>query len=401
MGLIYRRGKTIMPNEKYIKQILEKISFPRLSGTRFERKAAQCIKKEIEHLNLPPKIQSFQFTSFYPRIYKKTSFLLLFWVILVLFVNINAVFTLMNILIVLLIFIPLVLITRKPENIRIGKKYTSENVYVNLNPDSKDGPNQNIIAKRLQVLFLCHIDSKSQKLSIKLRVISVKVWIYSLFMIIIFLVFKYLYLRENLIFNLILSIIIGVHFIATILQIINYTHNKSPGAIDNASGISLVLDLLSYYRKPELRPNNIDLWFIFTGSEETGTMGVRHFFEIIKNYDESNIRYLNLDSIAKALDIFGPLKSEVKKDKFLSTFFEFSKELEPKFHLKRYLLAVNRSDGYYLKRLGLTGLGLGDKTSYKYIHSPQDTPDKVSAKFLADVSRVIVKFLKEFDNTLM
>jgi hypothetical protein len=390
-----------MPDENYIKEILEKVSFPRLSGTISERKAAQCIKKEIEHLNLLPKIQSFQFTSFYPRIYKKIAFLLLFWVILVLFVNYNTMFTIMNIFIVLLIFLPLVLITRKPEDIRLGKKYWSENVYVTLNPDRQDGLNQNMITKRLQVLFLCHIDSKSQKLSIKLRVISVKLWIYSLFIIIISLVLKYLYFSENLIFNLILSIIIGFHFIATILQLINSTHNKSPGAIDNASGISLVLDLLSYFSKPEHSLSKIDLWFVFTGSEETGTMGVRHFSENIKNYDESNVRYLNLDSIAKALDIFGPLKSKVKTDKFLSTFFEFSKELEPKFHLKRYLVAVNRSDGYYLKRLGLTGIGLGDKSSYKYIHSPQDTPDKVSAKFLADVSRVIVKFLKEFDNNLM
>ncbi|TXT64900.1 MAG: putative Peptidase family M28 [Promethearchaeota archaeon] len=390
-----------MPDENYIKEILEKVSFPRLSGTISERKAAQCIKKEIEHLNLLPKIQSFQFTSFYPRIYKKIAFLLLFWVILVLFVNYNTMFTIMNIFIVLLIFLPLVLITRKPEDIRLGKKYWSENVYVTLNPDRQDGLNQNMITKRLQVLFLCHIDSKSQKLSIKLRVISVKLWIYSLFIIIISLVLKYLYFSENLIFNLILSIIIGFHFIATILQLINSTHNKSPGAIDNASGISLVLDLLSYFSKPEHSLSKIDLWFVFTGSEETGTMGVRHFSENIKNYDESNVRYLNLDSIAKALDIFGPLKSKVKMDKFLSTFFEFSKELEPKFHLKRYLVAVNRSDGYYLKRLGLTGIGLGDKSSYKYIHSPQDTPDKVSAKFLADVSRVIVKFLKEFDNNLM
>ena len=202
-----------------------------------------------------------------------------------------------------------------------------------------------------------------------------------------------------ILYNILLILII-VHSIATFLQIINTTRNKSPGAIDNASGICLVLDLLSFYANLEKRPINVDLWFVFTGAEETGTMGIRYFSKIIKNHDEFTMRYFNLDSAAKELDIFGPLKSNVKKDKFLTNFFKFSKELNPKFHLKRYLIALNRSDGYYLKKLRLTGLGFGDKTSYKYIHSSQDTPDKVSAKFLAQISEVIIKFLKEFDNTL-
>jgi len=389
-----------MPNEKYIEEILQDITFPRLSGTRNEHKAANYIKRQIKDLNLTPETQSFIFTSFYPRIYKKISFILIFWLIVVFFLNINVFFTLLNILIVILIIIPLMLITRKPENLRIGKNYSSENVYVNLNSEKKSELDENSNHKKFQVLFLCHIDSKSQRLSIRLRGISVKLWIYSLLIIIISLVLKYLYFNQNIVFNIIISFVIALHFIATVLQISNTTHNKSPGAIDNASGICLVLNLLSFYANIENRPINMDLWFVFTGAEETGTMGIRIFSKIIKNYDELAIRYFNLDSVAKELDIFGPLKSKVKKDKFLTKFFEFSKELDPTFHLKRYLIALNRSDGYYLMKLGLTGLGFGDKSSYKYIHSSQDTPDKVSAKFLAHVSEVIIKFLKEFDNTL-
>ncbi|MGM0469928.1 MAG: hypothetical protein ACQERB_14105, partial [Promethearchaeati archaeon] len=166
-----------MPNEKYIQNILQDITFPRLSGTRNEQVAANYIKRKIKNLNLTPETQSFIFTSFYPRIYKKIAFILIFWVIVVFFLNINVFFTILNVLIVILIFIPLILITRKPENLRIGKNYSSENVYVNLNSEKKIKLNENPNHKKVQVLFLCHIDSKSQRLSIRLRVISVKLWI--------------------------------------------------------------------------------------------------------------------------------------------------------------------------------------------------------------------------------
>ncbi|MBD3195513.1 MAG: M28 family peptidase [Candidatus Lokiarchaeota archaeon] len=389
-----------MPDEKYIEDFLKKVSFPRLSGTSHEQKAAELIKTEIEGLELTPKIQSFTFTSFYPRIYKKISFILIFWLIFIFYLNINLIFSLFNVLLIFLIFIPIILITRNPERIRIGEKRNSKNVYINLKSQANGKVNQIATNNKLQVLFLCHIDSKSQRLSIKLRGVSVRLWIYSLLILIPLLVLKYLFFGENLLFNLFLIILIVSHFIATFLQIINTTHNKSPGSIDNASGICLVLDLLLFYIQKHNHLKNIDLWFIFTGSEETGTMGIRHFGNIIQDYDKSKIRYFNIDSVAKAIDIFGPLKKKVNNDKFLTKFFEMAKKLNPNFHLKRYLIAVNRSDGYYLKKIGLTGLGFGDKSSYNYIHSAQDTPDKVSAKFLGEVSEVIIKFLKEYDNTL-
>jgi len=386
-----------MPNSQNIKKTLEKISFPRLSGTENEQRAAEYIKKQIYNLNLTPEIHKFIFTSFYPRIYKRIVFSLIFWLILVFYIDLNFIFTISNIFIVIFIFVPLVLLTRKPEKIRLGKKHQSENIYVKIE-SMKPIDLKHVQDNNLQVFFLCHIDSKSQRFSIKIRVISVKLWIYSLLLIMVFLVIKYLFLYDNFIFNIVIFIEISFNFVGTILIMVNTTHNESNGAIDNASGICLVLDLLNYYIKPRNRLKNIDLWFVFTGCEETGTMGIRHFFKIISDYNKKEIKYFNLDSVAKELDIFGPLKKKVKQDKFLSTFFKFSKELNPSFHLKRYILAVNRSDGYYLKREDLVGLGFGDKSSYKYIHSQNDTVDKVNPGFLADVNRVIIKFLKEYDN---
>ena len=52
-------------SEKRIKQNLEEFSFPRLSGTEYEKKAFNLAKKKIENLNLNPEIQTFNFSTFY------------------------------------------------------------------------------------------------------------------------------------------------------------------------------------------------------------------------------------------------------------------------------------------------------------------------------------------------
>ena len=55
----------IMIDETRIRENLEVISFPRLSGTDHEENAFNIVKNKIEQLNLEPSVQNFSFTSFY------------------------------------------------------------------------------------------------------------------------------------------------------------------------------------------------------------------------------------------------------------------------------------------------------------------------------------------------
>ena len=50
-----------MIEETRIKRNLKKFAFPRLSGTKFELKAFNQLKKEVESLNLNFEIQNFNF----------------------------------------------------------------------------------------------------------------------------------------------------------------------------------------------------------------------------------------------------------------------------------------------------------------------------------------------------
>ena len=89
-----------MINKNRLKENLELFSFPRLSGTESERKSFLLAKNKIEDLNLNPTIQEFSYSSFYSKIYPKISLSLLSWLLIVLFLEIQPIFTTVNIILV-------------------------------------------------------------------------------------------------------------------------------------------------------------------------------------------------------------------------------------------------------------------------------------------------------------
>ena len=364
-----------------IKQNLEEFSFPRLSGTENEKRAFKIAKNKIEDLKLKPSVQEFSFTTFYPRIYQKIAFTLSFWLLFVLYLNFEGIFTIVNLVILLLIFIPSYFITRNPENIKIGKKRISQNLYVNLEEENK---NKN-------VLFFSHLDSKGQRLPIKFRGIFFKIWFYSLMCGMIIIIFKNILFIQYSFWLYIIGIVpIGINLISTIIIDLNTTNNKSPGAIDNASGIAIVLELLNHYSAPKFRLKNYNLWFIFTGAEETGTMGIRNFYKIIKHLEPNNSIIFNFDAIGRSIVVYTSTEGAM--------YFKNAGNLNATINTNKPLVRTARSDAYYLKKKNFRGFAFGDLTSHKYLHTIHDTVDKVDPFNLENLCKHITEILHRFDN---
>ena len=364
-----------------IKQNLDDFSFPRLSGTENEKKAFEIAKKKIENLKLKPSVQKFSFTSFYPRIYQKIVFTLGFWLLFVLYLNFGYLFFFINLTLMLLIYIPIYFITRNPENIKIGKNRISQNLYVSLEEENK---NKNI-------LFLSHLDSKGQRLPIKFRGIFFKLWVYSMICGIIIIIFKNILFIQYSFWLYIIGIVpIGINLISTVMIDLNTTNNKSPGAIDNASGIATVLELLNHYSIPKFRLKNYNLWFIFTGAEETGTMGIRNFYKIIEHLEREKSIMFNFDTIGRSLDVWTSTEGAI--------YFKNAENLNAFIHTKKKFIRTGRSDAYYLKKKNFRGFGFGDQNSYKYIHTINDTVDKVDPLLLEKLCKRIIEVINRIDN---
>ncbi|MHA2474659.1 MAG: M28 family metallopeptidase [Promethearchaeota archaeon] len=383
-----------------IRANLELFSVPRLSGTESERKSFVTLKNKIEDFGITPTIQKFVFTSFYSRAYPKISLFLLNFILFTIIFDFY--FGVLSI-IVFIALLSLILITRNPERNRIGKKLPSQNLYVKLN--SKDeikisqinSENNGLDPSSQNIFLFSHLDSKGQRFSIWARVTSVWVWILSYSSVIITKTFHLVLFDSPQAFITLIEICLFlINFAATFFIILNSTNNKSFGAIDNLSGVSCVLELLNFFSKPENRLTNFKLWFVFTGAEETGTMGVRVFYHLIKDLDRKKNFTINFDSICNRMIVFNSslinystpetLKLISRRQDIFS--LVQSKSVYPGIH----------SDGLFLLKKNFAGLGFGDNTANKYIHTAEDTVEKINIEVLADLCHLMTVVLNEVDN---
>lgn len=302
-------------------------------------------------------------------------------------------FTIINLIVILAVFIPVLIITRKPEKIRIGKKRDSQNLFVKLLGNSEysynnyDSLEQDNL--RGNLLFMCHLDSKGQRLPMKFRVFFFKLWIFSSTCCLIIVLLKiFIYGHLGFWLFIIGAVFLALNFIATAALCFNTTNNKSPGAIDNASGIVCVLELLTYYSDSKFRLNNYNLWFLFTGAEENGTMGARHLYNKVKHLDKAKSFMLNFDTIGRTLDVI--------TDERGNFFFKNTKDFTITYHTPKRIRFA-RSDAYIFADKGIGGFGVLDKNSYRYAHSKEDTIDKVDVNLLNKLLTHITIILKFVD----
>ena len=391
-----------MIDENRIKENLKSFSFPRLSGTDDERKAFNLAFKKLEQLKFKPLSQEFEFSTFYARIYSKIALLSGFALQLMFFLNFSTIIIPFSSILILLLWGFLFTITRKPERIKIGKKLNSANLYVKLDlmpKNEKSEINKIDDSKREKdVLFFCHLDSKGQRFSILVRIRVIRAWVFSSLTIIIIIVCKnYIFVLYSLLFYIIGAFPIAINLISTIFILLNATNNKSKGAIDNASGIACVLEFLNYYSNPEFRLNHYNLWFVFTGAEECGTMGIRNFCYKLEHINKKESIIFNFDAIAKNIYLFPGKKMSGNVKSIYNTFLNNNKGLEIKRNPKKIYFG-SHSDGYYLKKNKFEGIGIGDLESRKYLHSTHDTVDKVDSLLLKNLCEMIIDNLIVFDN---
>jgi hypothetical protein len=383
-----------MIEENRIKTNLTKFAFPRLSGTKFELNAFNQVKKEVENLNLNFEVQNFTFSSFYSRIYPKIAFSSGSLVYLSFYLKIHPILISIFVIILSSVLISSILLTRKPERIQFVKKFNSQNLIVRIKSLSDKMKEKDRI-----ILFISHLDSKGQRFKIQNRIQMIKLWIGTSIILLVALSFKFLiYIGFELIFYIIAGCPLILNFFASILIILNVTDNRSEGAVDNASGIACNLELLNFYSDPKNRLYNYEIWFLFTGAEECGTMGVRHFYNNLKNYDPKKSIAFNFESIAKHVYLF-PGGKEGKNAQDIDIFIlNNTRNLRINHYVTNRVFGTH-SDGGFLGSKGIQGYGIGEVEAYEYMHTPNDTLDKIDTTVLTKLCLVLTDSLEKHDAT--
>ncbi len=236
-----------------------------------------------------------------------------------------------------------------------------------------------------QLFFMAHYDSKSQTISLPVRIICLGVVFVSLSALIIILGLG----LEQPVYENLCFILAGI---AGLRLAIVETRNDSPGALDNAS-VGILLELARIYR--QYPPPGVQLSFIFTGAEEWGLQGAANFLRNhMADSDKGNCLFMNLDGVG----IAGKL-AYVTNTAGTGTLLPQIKSIAGRLNVplgQMHMFPGLLMDHLPFARHGFAVLSLCSvgRSSF-YIHTPQDDMAKVDLQGIDEAGRVVQNCIYE------
>jgi hypothetical protein len=236
-------------------------------------------------------------------------------------------------------------------------------------------------------IFMAHLDSKSQPIPLAFRgpaiILAILTWV-------AFVAFALLGLLDPVWIRPEITTILGVaSFLAGVLLIFCWVENRSPGALDNASGVATIMALAESERDRD------DVAFLITDAEELGLVGSR----AIANKINPVFGVINVDGV----DDSGPIY-------VLEKFGIPARHIAP--HLVATILTAadamnlpaqrrNVPFGLLLDHLPMARADLpsvtvmrGSFASLRRVHRPADSMDSMTGSGIETVVRVLRDALK-------
>ncbi len=388
-------------------------SFPRLAGTSGEKKAVDLTIKTFKDIGYEDRIiqkEPFEFSDFYSTTLINLMMVinLTFSLFILMFIYINLYITIIISGIMAIVVFLIIKGLRHPENPGFwgeyyGKTISATNIFIKL-PAKKLTEDQ-----AGDIIISAHLDSKSQTFKTYWRVFFYRIWLYGgiflgLFFILLF-IRTYTIIKINLLlvgsgiwtFTILISI-------SNIFLIFLNTHNNSPGALDDASGMAVVFELSRYLKENPL--DNFNIWFCQFSAEELGTMGSRVF---VNNHEgefvKGRVFQINLDMIScsceqknqvEYLKSYGVLPRK-KIAPLLSKYLETAAK-EENVNIKGFHLSTGaHTDSVPFHLRGFDSVDIVTRAGGKYSHNKIDTPDKVDPKILKETCMIIKNVLLSLD----
>ncbi|MHA1669984.1 MAG: M28 family metallopeptidase [Promethearchaeota archaeon] len=390
-----------------------KFSFPRLAGTEGEKKAVELTIDTFKKIGFNDSQiirRNFEFSDFYSTtlIILLMSLNLIFNLILVLFAFIQALLSLIFTIFMVIIVFLIVKGIKYPEKPGFWGEYFGEtlsatNIYIKI--PAKSLPEE----EAGNIIISAHLDSKSQTYTTFFRVTLYKVWIfggiilglfYGLFLTVIF---------GNIPFDYRITVF-GVWTAVILVSTSNIflmflsTHNKSFGALDNASGMAIVFELSTHFLNNPL--DNFNLWFCQFSAEELGTMGSRIFVNDHENsFEKGRIFTINNDMVScsfhkknriEYFKSYGVIFRKMNAP-LLSKYIEIAAR-EEKLQIKGFHLSTGaHTDTVPFHLRGWDAIDMTTKAAARYTHTINDTPEKVDPQILKETCQIINKTVHLID----
>ncbi|MEM3832402.1 MAG: M28 family peptidase [Thermoprotei archaeon] len=318
-----------------IKMLSEEIG-PRGAGSKEERKAAEYILKSFEEKGLKSKFIVFKtiptFSYTYILVY---SLAILGIIITVMSSIIGIILMFISFILNLLeeeIYIPILTRTLSI----LGRE--SRNVIGILNE-----------GKEKKIAIIAHYDSTKASYSFHPKRVgtlktTIRLNFLSLALINVLALVGYFtgYLNGLFYWLLIISIPLFVSLI--VLMHREIFHKYVPGANDNASGVAVLIDLID-----KLKTSDKEIWFIATGSEEAGMIGMYNMLKHLKGF-----YIINIDNIGAGRLYYTKKEGIIIKYQCKGRLKEIADEIGKKFKIEPVVYSLLPTDATPAIRRGFT-----------------------------------------------
>ncbi|HEX7257189.1 MAG TPA: M28 family peptidase [Nitrososphaeraceae archaeon] len=202
------------------------------------------------------------------------------------------------------------------------------------------------------------------------------------------------------------TIVIGAHYDSRSKNI-NNTDARAPGADDNASGVSALLELSRILSHLYLKYN---LQFVLFSGEEQGQWGSKNYSRYLNN---SNLNstidlYINLDMVGysspnesnKVILEYDVGNKYLQNDEYSKTIALFIKQIALNYTNSEAILSkLGNSDFIPFEALGHAVIGIHDGGSENnpHYHKSTDTPDTLNIKYLTSITKIVLATILELD----
>jgi hypothetical protein len=378
---------------------IRNIAFSRTTSSIGEIRGVQYIREEMESEDIKSDTDYFSFAG--PK-----RFLMRFFYILI-FTNL----ILYRLFLVIVTYVIIKLYSAKLLNFSLIVQEESKNLIAKI-PTKEEKEDKSVI------IFSAHHDSFSALIPYKIQ--NVLFQVFRLF-IVPFLLITIMFITGMILLKFygidwlqisltdIILIYTPIEFVLLIIVfILVFNDERSSGSIDNASGVSVLIELAKAIKKNYNLKNN-DIWFVWTGAEEWGLKGSKDFIKKYKEdlkqkYDLSQSYAINVDMVGSYIGLLDRPKIFNKKSQKINDIIEESAE-DLNIDIHRYKKIIGPiTDHKNLKKLNKTGKSnfqvacIHSDKDDKYIHSPRDRPERCSPEVLGDCVDLLFHVITKIDS---
>jgi hypothetical protein len=193
-----------------------------------------------------------------------------------------------------------------------------------------------------------------------------------------------------------------VLYIMVLLILKQFRYDLVPGANDNASGVAVVLELMTHFVKEPLK--HTEVLAVLVGSEEVNCNGMINYLDQY-GHNLRNAYFINIDNIGAGTPFYATVEGMLFSRKPHPDLLMLAQKVQreyPELNVEERTWRAGYTDGSAAMVRGykvLSFLAVGDNGVPPNWHWYTDVPDNIQEENLATVETFIKKMIYTFDSS--